>query len=605
MPDVAEFLSRHEPFRDLDAERVRQIAEAVEAEVFARGAVIFEQGEEPAERVRIIASGAVELVDRGRMLDLLGEGELFGHPSMLADLPTGFAARAHEDTVCYRLPSDILVPLLARPGGLRFVARSLLQRQSRPSLSRDAAAADPSRRPVAAFMREQIVTCEPSATVREVARSMSAHGAGCALVRLRSGELGIVTDQDLRVRVVGGDVPLDAPVAHAMTAPAFTVGSSRLGVDVLVEMINRGIRHVPVVSPRHELLGVVTDVDLLASDTPTPFVVRRAITRASDIEGVVAAAAELRPSLIALHDAQVAPAHLCAIIAAFADAITGRVAELLAEDAGELPRFSWLATGSLGRREAFPSSDVDSALVWDGDADPGGVRRFAQQVLDVLERCGFAPDPHAASAAHRLFARSAVDWRDAIARWLDRPEDTRLLIVLSVLEDAREVYRRGLVEDALHGLRQAHGHPLFLGRMRRLALSHRPPTGLLRDIVVEHSGEQRGRVDIKRGGLLPVVGIARYLSLATGISSTSTPERLRAAADAGALDARDAMVLEEAFELFVDLRMDHQVQQLRRGEKTDDYIDPAALNPLMRRYLREAFRCVARMQRRLAAQSPV
>ena len=52
------------------------------------------------------------------MLDLLGEGELFGHASMLSGLPSAFAVRAHEDTLCYRIPADACRPVLARPPAL-------------------------------------------------------------------------------------------------------------------------------------------------------------------------------------------------------------------------------------------------------------------------------------------------------------------------------------------------------------------------------------------------------------------------------------------------------------------------------------------------------
>ena len=73
-------------------------------------------------------SGAVELVLDGRTLDLLGVGELFGQASMLSGLPTGFTARAHEDTTCLRIPADVARPTLGRPEALRYLSRSLLDR---------------------------------------------------------------------------------------------------------------------------------------------------------------------------------------------------------------------------------------------------------------------------------------------------------------------------------------------------------------------------------------------------------------------------------------------------------------------------------------------
>lgn len=603
MHDIATFLSEHEPFRGLEPQTVGDVAARVEIEYFGAGQTVFDQGETPEERVRMVRVGSVDLLDEDRALDLLGPGELFGHPSMLAGAPTGLTVRAHEDTLCYRLPSELLVPLLTRPEGLRYVARSLLSRRPRRDGAAPAEVLDPSRRPIVAFMREALVRCRPDESVREVARRMVDDGASSAIVELDDGELGIVTDQDLRVRVVAGDVGRDAPIARAMTAPAFTAGASEMAADVMVDMINRGIRHVPVLSPRRQVLGVVCDIDLLAAETRTPFMVRRRIARASSTDELELVARDLRRTVIALHDAEIPPAQLCAIIAAFADALARRALQLLCDAEPDLPVLAWYATGSIGRREAFPSSDVDSAMAWHPEADPARLRALAQAVLELLERCGFARDPHAATAADTLFARSRDDWQRAIRRWLDQPEDPRLLVVVSMLADRHRVHETGTIADAFADLGQGQRHPLFMGQMRRLALMHRPPTGFLRDIVVEHSGEHRGRLDIKRGGFLPIVDLARYLAMANGVDATSTLDRLRAAADLGVLPVDDAGSLQEAFRLFLELRMDHQVEQLRHGRSPTDFIEPADLDPLTRRYLREAFRAIARTQRALPSHA--
>jgi len=98
---IAEFLAAHPPFDSLPAEDVPRIADAVEVERFPAGATIFSQGTQPVEHLRVVWAGAVEIIHDGRVLDLLGVGELFGHASMLSGLPAGFSARAAEETVCY------------------------------------------------------------------------------------------------------------------------------------------------------------------------------------------------------------------------------------------------------------------------------------------------------------------------------------------------------------------------------------------------------------------------------------------------------------------------------------------------------------------------
>jgi CBS domain-containing protein len=159
---------------------------------------------------------------------------------------------------------------------------------------------------------------------------------------------------------------------------------------------------------------------------------------------------------------------------------------------------------------------------------------------------------------------------------------------------------RGAGASVADALWQARSHPGLLRLLARFALKFRPPTGFLRDFVVEHSGERRGQLDIKHGGLIPIVDLARWAGMAAGAATGSTVERLRAAEAAGTLESPDARTLIEAFGFIFSLRLDHQVEQLRRGEVPDDFIDPKTLNPLARSYLREAFRAVASVQSGLA-----
>ena len=109
-------------------------------------------------------------------------------------------------------------------------------------------------------------------------------------------------------------------------------------------------------------------------------------------------------------------------------------------------------------------------------------------------------------------------------------------------------------------------------------------------------------MDIKHGGLLPILDLARYAALKADAKVTSTVERLRAAGQAGALDKAHAGTLTEAYDLFTALRLEHQVHQIEQGLEPDDYLDPKELNSLTRRYLRDAFREVASIQKSLTVE---
>src|SRR5436190_1510421 len=213
------------------------------------------------------------------------------------------------------------------------------------------------------------------------------------------------------------------------------------------------------------------------------------------------------------------------------------------------------------------------------------------RVVADLEKAGFAVDAHGVTASRPTMDRSFESWRAAIRDAIEDPEQEQALIFISLLADAKRTHRvgdpRGPLEELGH---VRHRRPL-LRLLLRLALAHRPPTGLRRLRSSGAAGEDggrhgRGSLDVKRGGLLPIVAIARYASLAAGGRATSTRERLHFAATGGTLDGHDARILREAFDLFWRLRLDHQVAQLRQGSEPDDYIDVADLTPVTRGYIR-------------------
>ncbi|HEX4035571.1 MAG TPA: putative nucleotidyltransferase substrate binding domain-containing protein [Solirubrobacteraceae bacterium] len=610
LTDVVDFLRAHAPCDALAPSAVEAVAASAQIEFHLAGATILSPSAEPVAHVRIVRSGAVELIHDGVLLDLLGPGELFGHSSMLSGLPAGFSARAHEDTLCYRIDDDVALAVLSSPETAVFVARSLLSSPNVFAADGSAVARrDPAHQPVGALMHGEPVVVDPETSIREAARLMTASGASAVIVRLPES-VGIVTDRDLRTRVVAVGVAVDDPIRSVMTAPAYTVGPDRLGGGVLLEMLDRGIRHFPVISALGELLGVVEDQDLIAVETRNSFYVRRQISGAETTEELAAAARHIQPMLIALQDSRIAATSISSILSVVLDAVTRRAVEIAIEELGEpATPFAWLAMGSQARREAVPGSDLDSAIVWYGDADEAEVRphlhEIAKRVVADLEACGLRPDAQGATAANVRFIRSEESWRHVARSWLEDPTLEKALILTSVLVDSRPVWGIHSGTPVAEEFGLAPQHPVLLRQLARFSLSYRPPTGFLRGLVVEHSGERRGQLDLKHGGIVPIVDLARWAAMSAGVTCTSTAERVAVAGEAGTLGAGDAATLREALELIVALRVEHQISQLRAGEPPDDYIDPDSLSSLTRSHLREAFRAVAAVQKRVAADLAV
>jgi CBS domain-containing protein len=618
--DLAAFLRAHPPFDTLDPEEVDRVAASAELEFYRTGDVVFAQGAAPVTHLRVVRSGSIEIVADGNVLDVLGEGELFGHASMLSGFPTGFEARAAQDSSCFRIGVEVAQALLSAPAGLRFVARSLLEEPTELHILAREPTENIADQPVGSLVRGEPVVCEPDTPIREAAQRMTVAAATAVVVDLGDRGYGILTDRDLRTRVVAGGMSADDPVSAAMSAPAYTCSVDRPAGAVLLEMFDRGLRHFPVLSSGGRVVGVVEEVDLVAARTRSSFYLRQRITRAGSATELVTVARELRPMVIALHDARVAAANVMAVFAVCVDALTRRFLELaIAEREPVGAEFAWLALGSQARREALPSSDVDSAIVWfdrpdDGAAAPGNgsgdgealIRSrlvpLAHDVIGGLRACGLQTDENGVNADEEPFVRSVSSWQRVARSWIADPTQEKALILSSVLLDSRPVFGLHTGTPVSDTFRLATQYPTLLRMLARFALSHRVSARMFRGLVLEASGEHRGRIDLKRGGIVPILDLARWGAVSAGVTSASTQERLRAAAEAGTLSTEDAHTLSDAFELINNLRLDHQVTQLRAGRRPDDHVDPHELSGLMRAQLRQALRAVAGIQRRVASE---
>ena len=300
-----------------------------------------------------------------------------------------------------------------------------------------------------------------------------------------------------------------------------------------------------------------------------------------------------------LHDTGVPAERIGALHAALTDAILARLLALTGDEDVAGPACSWLVLGSMARHEPLPGSDVDTGIVWadSSGADPGEhIRQRATHVLDEMEKCGLHRCPKGANADNPLFSRSRTAWAAAARIWITEPTREGALLLSSIAADSRPVTEVTIGRAVTDAIRETARGEEFLAALLHFALSARPPVGFIRDFVVEHSGEHRGDLDLKRGGLLPISALARWLAIAQGEVRGSTPERLSRAAAAGLLTADEAETLAGAFKDVYELLLRQEVAAIRNGQPASNWIAPRDLDPLTRRHLRDSFRAISSVQ---------
>jgi CBS domain-containing protein len=605
--DIPSFLRIYPPFDELSEERLTEVVEHTHIEFHGAEQVILQSGGQPAEFLYVVRTGSVELIDEGHVIDLLAEGEVFGHPSLLSGMSPVVSVRAHEDCICYLIDRELAEEILGTHSGLAFLSSSLRRRVVRALDGLDPAAVDPWRTPVGALVRRPPTLAPVVYSIREAAELMTRERVSSLLVERADG-LGILTDRDLRSRVLALGRSPDTVITEVLTVPVLTVPTGTMVAEVIALMLERGIHHMPVVDESGRVLGVVTHTDLLGLEQKTPFALKADIERAIDSDGVREAARRLPETICALVEANVDPVEVGHVIAVQIDAITRRLLELGIREFGDPPSpWSWLALGSEARSEQALSTDQDNALVLDLGDTPLGVvdpyfERLATFVNQGLEEAGIPRCRAGVIASNSEWRDTVLEWEFRFGRWMRDP--SRMGSAFSgIAFDYRPVAGPLEVQPILDAvIRRAPEEPEFIRHLGRLAVGTRPPTGFTKDAVVEAKGRSARTLDVKHGGITIITNIARVRAIMAGLTENRTLRRLHEVTILGGMQEERRMGLEEAFRLLWQIRLEHQTQQVREGREPDDLVEPGSLGPLARQGLKEAFRMIEREQDALATE---
>jgi CBS domain-containing protein len=546
----------------------------------------------------------VELLHEGEVIDVLEPGEAFGHPSLLTGMAPAFTVRAHEPSLLLLVPKKQALAVLGGPRGVGFVAATLRERLTRAGHTVHALP-ELGTVHVAELLRGPPVECEGSTSIRRVAELMTEHGVTAALVR--SGEPLLVTDAAIRAKSVAGPISADNPVIR-IADPAVVVEPTRLAVDAVVEMLDAQVEHVLVADRSGPPLGILSASDLMGLERRSPFAVRHEILRAQDTEALVAAAGRLPELFVALLDAGLTPPDVGRVLSLQYDSLTARLLDFALDEHGAAPTaWAWLTFGSAARRELTLGSDQEHGLAY-GEAGreiDAYFARLAADVADGIGRCGFSSDANSVLASERLWRMTADAWEKTFLSCFDRPDESHL-IRATVAFDFRHV-AGGLEITAplVARMREANEHPDFVRRLARTATDFKPPLGFRKGLVTGRDGDApEGTFDVKRGGMLPIVNIARFLALSSQVTISPTLDRLAALEELGTLDREDSAALREAFAVAWRVRLAHHAACIEAGRPPDNFIDPKALPPLLRQDVREAFRAIAAAQKKLSVWVP-
>ncbi len=604
MDEIARFLRSYPPFDRLPAQVVSQIAGELQIEFVRAGQTILTRGGEPSRFLYIVCKGSVDLLRSGdQVVDTLGPGEAFGHPSLIRGQPPLVTVRAHTDTLLYLLPGAIFHRLRAeQPQFAAFFAASVIERLGYALQSRQAES-----NPALFQTRLRDLIARPpvfvsaEATVGEAARLMRAERISSLIVDLDPP--GIITDRDLRNRVLAEGLPNTTLVRQVMSAPAITISADALAFEGLLLMLERGIHHLPLVDG-NRVVGVVTHTDILRRQSNSPLFLPRLLQRATSLADLRRYTDQVAEAVVNLTTTGARVSDIGRVVAVAHDALIQRLLRDAEAELGPPPvPYAWLVLGSEGRYEQTLRTDQDNALVYSDEAGPEAVQyfeRLAELVVNWLVECGFPRCPGNIMATNPDWRQPLSVWQNYFRRWIEVPDEEALLRI-AIFFDYRQVYGALPAEPVLRMITQhAAEHRIFMARLARAALRQPAPLTFFRQVALERRGDQRDLLDLKLRGTAMVVDLARLFGLEAHSSETNSIARLRAAMAAGVLSREDGDNLISAFELLSTLRLHHQQQQIANGLPPDNLVNFHQLGPRERREIKESLQAIAAVQRGVA-----
>ena len=611
LAEIRDFLAAHPPFDALPAPVLDRLPAALEVTYVRRGHTIKDIGQDNDE-LFVVRSGAVDVHDEsGVLIGRRGAGEDVGRSTLVLGGPLAHRFTAIEDSLLLVMPGDTFRALAeAHPAfRLHYVEQEAarLQQAVRSVRASRHGGAVLTRR-AGELVTRAPVTVRPDVTVRDAAATMRDERVSCLLVEDGGGIRGILTDRDLRTRVVADGRSYDVPVSEVMTADPWTVAPDTLAFSLMLEMATRGVHHVPVVGAGRPV-GVVTTTDLTRLQQSDPVYLVGDIAKARDVDGVVAASRRTPAVVEGLVDQDASADDIGRMVSAIGDAVESRLLTLAELDLGAAPTsYAWVALGSRGRREQGLASDQDHCLVLAAPAQDEAAAWFAalaERVTAGLEACGYPRCAGDVMATNPRWRQPVSQWQDYFDTWTRRPS-AQAVLDSAIFFDHRVVHGEpALLESvAAHARQRARTSPVFLAHTAAAAAGGSVPLGFFRGFVLEKEGERRDTLDLKRASLT-LVTTARLHALASGVDAVSTQDRLAAASAAGALSEGLAADLRDAFEFVSYVRWRHQVRRARAGQVPDNHLDPQELSAFERNTLRDAFEVVRAAQKAVAARYPV
>ena len=552
----------HAPFDRLSPTEAEAVRAALDIGYFRPGETIIARDGAP-DSLFIVLKGAVEEREGADVVSLRGPGDCFDSRALVqGGGSNAFVAR--EETLCHLLPRDVTLRLINQ--NPRFAAFFYLD----ISRKLDAAAGESEDARFGPMMRTHVrdLSLHPaeivdaSASIEQAARKMSELDGKALLVR--DGErIGIITKTDLADAAILRRLPIEAPIGQVAQYKVISVSADDFVSRALLQMTKHNKRRV-VVTELGRHVGILEDIELLSFLSGNSQLVAARIDRASRVSDLAVGAAEIERQTRMLRRQGVKIEVVSEIVSDLNRHLMAKLFRLVAPRS-IAQKGCLIVMGSEGRGEQTLRTDQDNGLILSEPVPAADLDAFRADFTDALESFGFPPCPGNVMVRNPHVVEDLGGVSRRFPSLADRCATRTCFMNIAIFYDAEAVAGDPdlLTQTKTDLIDAMSGEPLLLANFARAADAFPSPIGLFNNLVT--SREQGDALDLKKGGVFPIVHGVRSLAIQHRLMETGTAARIARLAEVGALAPDFARELTEALSYLMTLRLDAELARAEFG----------------------------------------
>lgn len=590
------FLKQVEPFSALNESTLLSLAEALDVVYFPLGERLElssgEAANENAFLYFVIKGHVAEFDENQRQVAVYGSHTYFGESFLLKRA----AYRRYdviEEAIVYRLPQEAFLEVMQQPEIEGFFIDDITAKLNRMHAQIQAESSSESLMGVVEDApRQALIEVSETETIQACVRQMQALKTdACVVVFQGEAERGIVTSIDLLNGLALNDYAVTDAVGPLATRPVMTVHQFDYLFNALLKMTKYRINRL-VVRSDDAMLGILHQKDLMGMFANQSGLVVLSIQQAESFEELKGVADRIDHLVVNLNNRGVKTHYIAKLVNELHRKMLERVFEFLSPPEA-LQKGCLLVMGSEGRAEQVIRTDQDNAFILPDTVEISpGLATFMQTFSARLIELGFPPCPGQIMVSNPVWTRPLSDFKQQLRDWMTAPSGDAFMN-LSIFFDAEAVLGdEQLLLDAKRTMMSwVDSNRHFLPHFAKSVLQFETPIGFFGKLVTDKDAKDP-KIDLKKGGIFPIVHGVRCLALEHGILKTNTHWRIKALMDMGVLTEHFGIELGETLNFLNTLRLESMVEQMQLEQAPDNLIRVSGLTQLQQDLLKDAFNVV-------------